>query len=107
VLKAALVIVDRDALGTEQVTGVIDSVDTDSLWLIPDTNTVCGIATTLLEVKLLNNLEILTVTITDEISVIVPGGKLEKGQTVGMNGECDVPDYDYQTDNVVIVDDLR
>jgi hypothetical protein len=87
-LKAALVIIDKTALGTEQVTGVIDSLDSDSLFLVPDegVSPVCGATTSLLEVALANNLDIFTVTITSESSIIKPGGTLGDGQTVGMNG---------------------
>jgi len=104
-LKAALVIIDKGALGVEQVTGVILSVGTNTLVLAPDADTVCGVATSQQMVDLASNLEILTVTITDVRSVIAPGGTLEPGQTVGMNGTCEVTGY--QTDNVVIVDDQR
>jgi len=104
-LRAALVIIDKAALGVEQVTGVILSVGTNTLVLAPDADTVCGIETSQLMVDLTSDVDILTVTITDFSSVIAPGGTLEAGQTVGMNGTCEVPNY--QTDNVVIVDDQR
>jgi len=106
-LKAALVIVDRDALGTEQVTGIIYSIETDKLYLVPDEDIgmVCGMTTNLLEVALASDLDILTVTITEESSVIETGGTPLKGQAIGMNGVCDV--NDFQTDNIVIVDDQR
>jgi hypothetical protein len=106
-LKAALVILDKAALGTEQVTGVIESVDTDSLLLAldPDVSTVCGVTDSMLEVALTNNLEVFTVTITSDSSLIEPGGTLKANQTVGMNGICE--GIDYKTDNVVIVDDQR
>jgi len=69
-------------------------------------STVCGVATgSQLVVGLIGDLEILTVTITDSSSEIAPGGILEAGQTVGMNGICKITSY--QTDNVVIVDDQR
>ena len=104
-LKAALVILDKAALGTEQVTGVIESVDTDSLLLAldQDVSTVCGVTDSMLEVTLTNNLEVFTVTITSDSSTIEPDGTLVAGQTVGMNGICE--GIDYKTDNVVIVDD--
>jgi hypothetical protein len=107
-LKAALVIIDKAVLGTEQVTGVInDPIDSDSLFLVPDegVSPVCGITTNLLEVALTNNLDIFTVTITNDSSIIEPGGTLGAGQTVGMNGKC--VGTSYQTDNVVIVVDKR
>jgi hypothetical protein len=102
-LKAALVIVDKSALDTEQVTGVIQSLDTNSLLLSPDEDT-CGATTSSLMVDLINPLDILTVIITEDYSEIVPGGILRVGQTVGMNGSCEFTG-NYQTDNVVIVDD--
>ena len=104
-LKAALVIIDKGALGVEQVTGVIQMVGTNSVVLVPDADTVCGVATSQLMVDLTSDVKILTVTITDFSSVIVHGGTLKTGQTVGMNGTCEVTGY--QTDNVVIVDDQR
>lgn len=107
-LKAALVILDKSALGMEQVTGTILSVSANTMILKPDPDvgTVCGVATgSQLIVGLIGDLEILTVTITDNSSEIAPGGILEAGQTVGMNGNCKITSY--QTDNVVIVDDKR
>ena len=104
-LRAALVIIDKAALGVEQITGVLLSVGTNTLVLAPDADTVCGVATSQLMVNLTSDVDILTVTITDLSSVIAPGGTLEVGQTVGMNGICDVASY--QTDNIVIVDDQR
>jgi len=106
-LKAALVIIDKAAQGTEQVTGVIGSVETDKLYLVPDEDVgmVCGMDTNLLEVALASDLDILTITIFSDSSEIEAGGTLLEGQTVGMNGKCE--GTDYQTDNVVIVDDRR
>lgn len=47
----ALVIIDKAALGTEQVTGVVASLDSDSLFLVPDegVSQVFGVATSLLD----------------------------------------------------------
>lgn len=108
VLKAALVIVDKSALGSEQVTGLILSDGTDTLTLNPEAAFVCGEEIgppDYLKVGLAENLDILTVTITNDVSVIKPGGTLAAGQTVGMNGSCGTGGY--ETDNVVIVDDQR
>ncbi len=105
VLKAALVIVDKSALNSEQVTGLILLVDTDTLTLDPDATAVCGVATDQLKVGLADNLEILTVTIDNDGSIIAPGGTLADGQIVGMSGTCET--NGYETDNVVIVDDQR
>jgi hypothetical protein len=104
ILQAALVILDKGALGVEQVSGTILDVYTDSLLLDPEADTVCGVAGPV-TVGLSNDLEILTVTITDDSAEIVPGGILKAGQTAGMNGNC--AGIDYQTDNVVIVIDKR
>lgn len=104
-LKAALVILDVIALGNEQVTGIIESIEDGYITLIPEADTVCGFETELLQVNLSNELDLLTVVITDEESVIEPGGFLEAGQTIGMNGVCETSGY--ETDNVVIVDDQR
>jgi hypothetical protein len=104
-LKAALVIVDRDTLGTEQVTGTILTVGTGTFTLAPDAEIVCGVATSQFVVDLTPDADMLTVTITNSGSEITPGGVLEVGQAVGMNGRCEASGY--QTDNVVIVDDQR
>jgi hypothetical protein len=100
-LMAALVIVDKSALDTEQVTGVITWLGTNSLILSPDDD-VCGATPSSLMVDLIDPLEILTVTMTEHVNVIVPGGILKVGQTVGMNGSCELTGY--QTDNIVIVE---
>ena len=105
VLNAALVILDQAAQGTEQVTGVITAIGSLSFAITPDAATVCGVATTQLQVSHTDTLEILTVTITDTGSEIVAGGSLQVGQTVGMNGVCG--SSDYEIDSVVIVDDQR
>ena len=104
-LKAALVIIDKGALNAEQVTGLVLSEHSDHLYLDPDEATVCGVTTDSLRVELLAGLEILTVTIDNSGSVIVPGGILAANQMVGMNGSCN--GIIYKTDNVVIVDDQR
>jgi hypothetical protein len=107
-IDAALVIVDQSALDTDQVTGVIQSLDTNilELALAADADPVCGAVTNPLMVGLINPLEILTVIITDGGSEVLPGGILRVDQTVGMNGSCEFTGS-YQTDNVVIVDDRR
>lgn len=104
-LKAALVILDTDVLGAEQVTGEILSVETDSITVNPEAGQVCGINTEQLLVNLSEALDILTVVITDDGSEIIRGGELEVGQNIGMNGSCD--SSGYETDNIVIVDDQR
>ena len=104
-LKSALVIIDKGALGVEQVTGVIQSVGINTLELTPEADTVCGVATSLLTVELTNDVKIWTVTITEDSYTIVPVGILEEEQTVLMNGTCELTGY--QTDNVVIVKDER
>ncbi len=105
VLNAALVILDQAAQGTEQVTGVVTAIGSLSFAIAPDAATVCGVATTQLQVSHTDALEILTVTITDTGSEIVAGGTLAIGQSVGMNGVCG--SSDYEIDSVVIVDDQR
>jgi len=104
-LKAALVILDTATLGSEQVTGIIETIEHSFITLAPDADTVCGIETELLMVNLADDLSLLTVVITDEKSVINPGGTLNIGQTIGMNGICEISGY--ETDNVIIVDDQR
>jgi len=105
-INAALVIVDQSALDMEQVTGVIESLDTNilELELAADADPVCGAVTNPLMVDLINPLKLLTVIVTSSGSEILPGGILRVGQAVGMNGSCEFTG-NYQTDNVVIVDD--
>jgi hypothetical protein len=105
ILKAALVILDEVAAGSQQVTGTVLTVGADSLTVEPDQDIVCGVTTSDLFVALTADLDILTVTITESGSEIVPGGVIKSGQTVGMNGRCETTGY--ITDNVVIVDDQR
>ena len=104
-LKAALVILDQDGPGIVQVTGTILSLGADYLILDPDEgiDIICGIATTQLTVDLIDPLAIMTITVTEDMAEIEPGGTLMAGQTVGMNGTCEVGGY--QTDNVIVVDD--
>jgi len=104
-INAALVIVDKSALDTEQVTGVIQSLGIDTLELAPD-EYPCGAVTDPFMVDLINPLDILTVIITDGGSEIFPGGILRVGQAAGMDGSCEFTG-NYQTDNVVIIDDRR
>ena len=104
-LKAALIIIDKDALGVEQVTGVIQSVGSSTLELTPEANTVCGVAISLLTVDLTSDVDIWTITITNDSYTIVPDGTLQEQQTVFMNGTCELTGY--QTDNVAIIEDER
>ncbi len=106
-LNAALVIVDKSALSTEQVTGIISLIEVNSLTLdLEEAVSVCGEPSiSQLEVGLAANLDILTVTITDGGSIISSGGSPAVGQTVGMNGSCEPGGY--ETDNLVIIDDQR
>jgi hypothetical protein len=105
VLHAALLILDTDGAGTEQVTGTVLSVGTNSITIAPENDTVCGVASSELFVTLTPDVDILTVTITESGNEIVPGGTPAVGQTIGMNGSCD--GGAYVTDNLVIVDDQR
>ena len=104
-LKAALIIIDKDALGVEQVTGVIQSVGASTLELTPEADTVCGAAISLLTVDLTSDVNIWTITITNDSYTIVPDGTLQEQQTVFMNGTCELTGY--QTDNVAIIEDER
>ncbi len=106
VLSAALVIVDTAVQESDyQITGSVVSTGASGFVLSPDEDTVCGIATTDLAVAYADNVEFLTVVITDTVSEISPGGTLEAGQTVGINGNCSA--QGYVAESVVIVDDQR
>ena len=104
-LKAALIIIDKNTLGVEQVTGVIQSVGSSTLELTPEADTVCGAAISLLTVDLASEVDIWTITITDDSYTITPDGTLQEQQTVFMNGTCELSGY--QTDNVAIIEDER
>ena len=104
-LKAALIIIDKNTLGVEQVTGVIQSVGSSTLELTPEADTVCGAAISLLTVDLASEVDIWTITITDDSYTITPDGTLQEQQTVFMNGTCELTGY--QTDNVAIIEDER
>ena len=104
-LKSALVIVDTDTEVSEQVTGIILSLGNGNFIIAPDTDTVCGVTSNQIFVTLTDDVELLTVVITNLSSEISPGGSLEVGLSVGMNGACE--GGDFITDNVVIVDDQR
>ncbi len=87
-LKAALIIVDTDMLNSEQVTGTILAVGTDTFTVAPDVEIICGDAIEELTVHVSMDAEIFTVIITDMNTEITPGGILEPGQLIGMNGSC-------------------
>jgi hypothetical protein len=104
-LKAALIILDTDNLGNEQVTGKVLAVNATSFEINPDAVAVCGVATDRLRVSMTQDVEILTVIVSKSGSDIIPGGTLAAGQMVGMNGWCSPAGY--ETDSIVIVDDKR
>ncbi|MES9993983.1 MAG: DUF4382 domain-containing protein [Candidatus Thiodiazotropha sp.] len=107
-LKAALVIVDTATSADDddrQVTGSVVSTGASGFVLSPDTDTVCGVATTDLMVSYADDVDFLTVVITETVSEITPGGTLEAGQEVGVNGSCS--DQGYIAESIVIVDDQR
>ena len=104
-LSAALVIVDLEDDGDQQLTGTILSVVDDDLSIEPDSDRLCGQALDVLELSLTDELEIMTVTITDLGSEIAPGGEPAAGQLIGMNGECIGGVYDPSS--LFLVDDQR
>jgi hypothetical protein len=104
-LKAALVIIDIATEESEQITGTVISVGTTGFVLSPEEDTVCGITTTDLSVSYADEVDFLTVSITDTISEISPGGVLEVGQDVGINDHCSAEGY--VAENIVILDDQR
>jgi hypothetical protein len=106
-LKSALVIVDfaDPGIPREQVTGLVLAIGDDSLVLLPDDNMVCGVFSNQLSVTFGDDVETLTIIITNTSSAIIPGGTVEPGQAIGMNGICD--GVDFVADSTVIVDDRR
>lgn len=102
-LHAALVIVDMQATDIEQVTGTVLEVFDESLILDPDAESVCGETVEELAVSYSTETEILTVMIMEQNAEIIPGGSLESGQIIGMNGRCEATGY--RAESIVIVDD--
>jgi hypothetical protein len=76
-----------------------------SLVLLPDDNMVCGVFSNQLSVTFSDDVETLTIIITNTSSAVIPGGTVEPGQAIGMNGICD--GVDFVADSIVIVDDRR
>ncbi|MCU7806110.1 MAG: DUF4382 domain-containing protein [Candidatus Thiodiazotropha sp. (ex Lucinoma borealis)] len=103
--NASLVIVDTAAVESEQITGTVLTIGVNGFTLSPEADTVCGIATTELQVTFTDDAEFLTIVITDTISEITSGGALEAGQNVGINGTCSTEGY--LADSVAILDDQR
>lgn len=103
--NASLVIVDTAAVDSEQITGTVLTIGANGFTLSPESDTVCGIATTELQVTLADDAEFLTIVISDTISEIISGGTLETGQNVGINGTCSTEGY--LADSVAILDDQR
>ncbi|MCG7872349.1 MAG: DUF4382 domain-containing protein [Candidatus Thiodiazotropha lotti] len=109
-LNAALVIVDtesddEDSERSGQITGTVVSAGADGFVLAPTTDTVCGVATTDLQVTLAEDVAIITVVITDTVSEITQGGTIQAGQSVGVDGSCNTDGY--LAESVAIVDDQR
>jgi hypothetical protein len=109
-LNAALVIVDSSSNddGFEergQITGRVLSAGANSFVLTPSTDTVCGVATTDLQVVLADDVTIVTVMITDTGSEIAQDGTIAAGQDVSVDGSCNAEGYLAET--VAIIDDQR
>ncbi|MCG7912782.1 MAG: DUF4382 domain-containing protein [Candidatus Thiodiazotropha weberae] len=109
-INAALVIIDTesDDEGSEesgQITGSVVSAGSVGFVLAPTTDTVCGLATTDLQVTLAEDVAIITVVITDTVSEITQGGTIQAGQSVGVDGSCSTEGY--LAEIVAIVDDQR
>jgi hypothetical protein len=104
-LKAALVIIDTATEESGQITGSVVSIGATGFVLSPEEDSVCGITTTDLSVSYADDVDFLTVVITDTVSEISPGGVLEVGQDVGINGYCSAEGY--IAESVVILDDQR
>jgi hypothetical protein len=104
-LKAAVVIVDTDTQGLTAASGTIGSTSTGGFILIPETGTTpCGVSGDL-AVQLASDASVTTVTITETLVDVSPGGILEAGQTVAVSGVCGSDSLTANT--VVIVDDQR
>lgn len=106
-LNAALVVVDTESETefdeSDHISGTVLSVGSNSFNLEPIEDTVCGLATTDLHVTLDDEVEILTVVITDTVSEVSQNGVLEAGQRVDIDGNCSTEGYLAET--VTIIDD--
>jgi len=104
-LNAALIIVDMEVSASQQVTGIVLSVEEDGMTIEPELDVVCGVATDSLEVMFADDLKLLSIVITEDGSEISTGGEIAVDKNVGINGYCKTEGY--FTNNVVIVDDQR
>jgi hypothetical protein len=104
-LKAAVVIVDTDMQGITAASGEIASPTSSGFILIPEAgSSPCGVSGDLV-VELTADATVTTVTITETLVDISPGGILDAGQTVAVSGLCGAASL--SADSVVVVDDQR
>ena len=106
-LNAALVIVDSGAVTVEQVSGVVASVSTDddSFVLTPDTDTETVCSSPVADVTVLYGAEtsFLTVTVTDDESLVEHGGTLIEERAVNVSGVCESEGLSAAV--IVLIDD--
>jgi hypothetical protein len=104
-LNAAVVIVDTDAMDSSVASGTIGSTSSAGFILVAESGTTpCGVSGDL-SVLLSADTAVTTVTITDTLVDVSPGGILEAGQSVAVTGSCGAASL--SADSVVVVDDQR
>ncbi len=103
VVKAALVIIDPDQLNQIAASGEIGSLSTGGFILVPEAGTTpCEISG---DVAVTTSTETVytTVTTTADQVEVTPGGDLEAGQSVTVNGSCSAAGLNA-TSVVILID---
>ncbi len=104
-LNAALVILDGEPELLDQAVGVVSDVTEDQIVLTLEDVSLCGQTVNTLNVTLNDDVQVVTVTITDSSSEVSLGGTPSLGQEAGVSGECD--DTLFEAHSLVLVDDQR
>ena len=104
-MNAAVVIVDTDTLAQSVASGTIGQTGTGGFILIPEAgSTPCGVAGDL-SIALTPDTKVTTVTITDTLVDVSPGGTLAVNDSVSVSGTCGAASL--TADSVIVVDDQR
>ncbi len=104
-LNAAVIIVDTDTLGLTAASGSIGSITSDGFILLPEAGaTPCGVSGDL-SVIMDADTSVTTVTITETLVDVSPGGLIETGQEVAVTGLCGAASLN--ADSVILVYDNR
>ncbi|MDX1452024.1 MAG: DUF4382 domain-containing protein [Oleiphilaceae bacterium] len=104
-LNAALVILDEEPELLDQASGTVSEVNDSGVVINLGNSTLCGQSVSSLTIDSLDDLQVLTVTITDDASEVSMGGTAEVGQEAGISGECE--GVIFTPLSLVLVSDLR